>query len=116
MLILEVIERWSFFIIFSICFMPLSIWNYETGEYRGFFRAWTICFMLAAAAAGGVFSWQRGESGAQTILTLAVGFGLMVAIPRIWVECWHRIRFGNWLSVSGGGKVEGRNNDSGEIG
>lgn len=110
MLILEFIERWFLFIVFSICFMPLSIWHYETGEYRGFFRVRTICFMLAMLAVGIMFSRERGESGAETVVTLAVGCVLMIAIPLICVQCWHRIRFGEWVSLSESG--EGRIKDT----
>ena len=103
MLIFEFIERWSFFIIFSISFMPLSIWRHETGEYRGFFRARTICFMLASLVVGFLFSRERGESGAETVVTLAVGCALMFAIPLICVKYWHRVRFGEWLPLRNGG-------------
>ncbi len=104
MLIIEFIERWSLFIIFGISFMPLSIWNYETGEYRGFFRVRTIWGMLAILVAGGMFSLERGESWEETILTLAIGCLLVFVIPRIWVEFSHRRRFGVWLSASRAGE------------
>ena len=66
--------------------------------------------MLATLVVGIIFSRERGESGAETVVTLAVGCALMFAIPLICVECWHRIRFGAWLTLSKGG--EGRIKDT----
>lgn len=110
MLIFEFMERWFIFIVLGIAYFPLVIWNHETGEYRGFFVVRTMLVMLMGLAAGLLFSWEREESSAETAVTLAFGCLLMYVIPRIWVECSHRIRFGVWLTVSG---VDSRrNNDS----
>lgn len=103
MLISEIAERWWLFILFSFSYMPLSVWDHEMNRYLGFLRTRTISFMIAMMPIGVLFAWQRGETWAEILLTVAIGCLLMFVVPRVYAEVLHKRHFGVWLSGSGDG-------------
>ena len=98
MLVSEIIERWLVFILFSIAFMGLKIWDHEKDRYRGFSRPDVYGYVLVIMLFGGVFAWLKGETWAEILVTLSIGGLIVLLVPRVYAEIMHKRRFGVWIS------------------
>ncbi|MCY3566489.1 MAG: hypothetical protein OXH27_09955 [Gammaproteobacteria bacterium] len=92
-----VLERWNIFIVLSFSLFPLRIWDRNNHRYLGFSRLDTQLILLMMFPAGILFSRLADETVSETVVTLAVGYLMLILIPRIYAEFMYRRHYGVWI-------------------
>ena len=94
MLISEFVARWLEFILFGIAFSCAKVWDHDKRKYLGFFYSDVYLGFSAMIVGGGILAWLKGQTGIEILETVAIGFLIMVLIPRIYAEIQHKWHHG----------------------
>lgn len=112
MLISEFFGRWLVFILFGTSFLCMKVWDHEKRQYLGFFYSDVYLGFSAMMLGGGILSWLIGETGVEILETVAIGFLIMVLIPRIYAEIQHKWHHGVFIfNASCRSQSEGESSD-----
>jgi len=95
--LVNILERWSMFLLISTSLLPSLVWDIHTDQYRGFSRPAVYGYMLMMIPVGIWFAWIRGETRGEIFVTVIVGCAMMYAIPQAYAEFKHKRNHGVWL-------------------
>lgn len=84
-------------VIISVFLLPISIWNSETGRYKGFFNLKAVGVMLFTAVYFAVHSYKQGNPPDIVMADIFGYLFLAVSGARIMVEFTHHYKYKVWL-------------------
>lgn len=112
MLISEFVARWLEFILFGIAFSCVKVWDHDKRKYLGFFNSGVYLGFSAMIVGGGILAWLKGQTGVEILETVAIGFLIMVLIPRIYAEIQNKWHHGVFIfNASRRSQSEGESSD-----
>ena len=78
-------------------FLPATVWDSETGCYRGYFNKQALGHLLFVVIFSSFLSIRQGESGPEILSSVGLYLSVAIIISRLSVEFAHHHKYKVWL-------------------